>query len=203
MLPSSKLSLASMIVACVVLVGCGDEVSGPETDAVRTADRSANAHADRAEQATLSEQLNAVRAATKKYRHASAALDDGYVVISPYVPGMGFHFSDRNPPFGTEREDPPVLVYFPNGSYDPAPGEALDPERVDDLILGAVEYLVAGDQETDPPNIFADEDSPRRLATTEEEGWHFEDEEGFTGLHAWVHRGNPAGVFHTTNPTIE
>lgn len=192
-----------MLVACVAVFGCGDEVSGPETDAVRTPDRSANVHADRAEQATLSEQLNAVRAATKKYRHASAALDDGYEVISPYVPGMGFHFSDREPPFGTDREDPPVLVYFPNGSYDPAPGEALDPERVDDLILGAVEYLVPGDQEDDPPNIFADEDSPRRLATTEEEGWHFEHDLDFTGLHAWVHRGNPAGVFHTTNPTIE
>ena len=60
-----------------------------------------------------------------------------------------------------------------------------------------------GDREDDPPNIFDDQASPRNLKVTEEEGWHFEEAEGFTGLHAWVHRGNPAGVFHPTNPNVD
>ena len=152
--------------------------------------------------AKLSHELNTVRAITRKYNDIETAREEGYVAISPYVSGMGFHFAD-GPPFGTDLEDPGVLVYFTNGSYNPAQGDFHDPARDDDLILGAVEWLVPGDQEDDPPDIFHDEDSPRNLKTTEEEGWHFESEEGFTGLHAWVHRGNPAGVFHPTNPNIE
>lgn len=150
----------------------------------------------------LSQQLNAVRDVTRKYRDIETARDDGYGAVSPYVPGMGFHFAD-GPPFGTSLEDPGVLVYFTTGNYNPEPGEEHDPAHDDDLILGAAEWLVPGDQEDDPPNIFNDEDSHRDLKVTEDQGWHFEDEGGFTGLHAWVHRGNPAGVFHPTNPEID
>lgn len=150
----------------------------------------------------LSHQLNTVRSVTRQYRDIETARADGYGAVSPYVPGMGFHFAD-GPPFGTDREDPGVLVYFTNGSYNPKPGENHDPAHDDDLILGATEWLVPGDQEANPPDMFNDEDSPRNLKTTEEKGWHFEEDEGFTGLHAWVHRGNPKGVFHPTNPTID
>lgn len=150
----------------------------------------------------LTSQLNEVRTATRKYRDIETTRDDGYAAVSPYVPEMGFHFSDRTPPFGTTRDDPPVLVYFTNGEYNPDPGDEHNPEHDDDLILGAVEWLVGGNQEGSPPDIFADEDTNRNLKTTEEEGWHFEEEEGFTGLHAWIHRGNPEGVFHPTNPEI-
>lgn len=150
----------------------------------------------------LSRQLNTVRAVTRKYKDIETARADGYGAVSPYVPGMGFHFAD-GPAFGTGLEDPGVLVYFTNGSYNPDPGEEHDPDHDDDLILGAAEWLVPGDQEDNPPNIFNDEDSPRNLIVTEEEGWHFEEAEGFTGLHAWLHRDNPAGVFHHTNPTID
>lgn len=151
---------------------------------------------------TLSQQLNTVRALTRKYKDIETARADGYVAVSPYVPGMGFHFAN-GPPFGTDLEDPGILVYFTNGSYNPSPGDRHDSVHDDDLILGAVEWLVPGDQSDDPPNIFADKDSPRNLEVTEEEGWHFESAEGFTGLHAWVHRGNSAGVFHPTNPNID
>lgn len=86
----------------------------------------------------LSDQLNTVREETRKYRDIETARDDGYVAVSPYVPGMGFHFAD-GPPFGTKLEDPGVIVYFTNGSYNPAPGEEHDPPHDDDLILGAAE----------------------------------------------------------------
>lgn len=155
-----------------------------------------------AESNELSQQLNDVRAATRKYKDIETARDDGYGAVSPYVPGMGFHFAD-GPPFGTDLGDPGVLVYFTNGSYNPNPGENHDSEHDDDLILGAVEWLVPGNQEDNPPNMFNDEESSRNLKMTEKEGWHFESAQGFTGLHAWVHRGNPAGVFHHTNPNID
>lgn len=149
----------------------------------------------------LTEQLNAVREITRPYRDIDTARAEGYVPASPYVPGMGFHFAD-GPPFGTTLEDPGILVYFTDGSYDPDPGDPHDPTRDDDLVLGAVEWLVPGDRSSTPPNIFDDESSHRDLQVTEAEGWHFESGEGFTGLHAWVHRGNPAGVFHPTNPEV-
>lgn len=197
-------TLTSVLCLSLTVGACQGDVAAPSAEDVADETVASSSHLapDVAEEATLAHQLNAVREATVPYRDISKAMEDGYEVISPFVPGMGFHFSDRTPPFGTDRTDPPVLVYFPNDSYDPAPGEPLDPARTDDLVLGAVEYLVPGDQTADAPDIFADEDSPRTLATTEEEGWHFEEVEGFTGLHAWVHRGNPEGVFHTTNPHI-
>lgn len=150
----------------------------------------------------LTAELNTVRDLTLKYRDIDTARSDGYAAVSPYVPGMGFHFAD-DPPFGTALGDPGILVYFTDGSYNPAPGEEHDPAHDDDLILGAVEWLVPGDQEDNPPDIFSDESSDRELLVTEAEGWHFASAEGFTGLHAWVHRGNPEGVFHPTNPEIE
>lgn len=155
------------------------------------------------EGAELSQQLNAVRTTTREYRDITTARAQGYEPLLGYFPGMGFHFTDRNPPLGADRNDPPLLVYVPTGSYNPEPGELHDPEHDDDLILGGVEYLVAGNQEADPPDIFADVGSRRELPVTEAEGWHFEADLGITGLHAWVHRGNPAGVFHPTNPTID
>lgn len=155
-----------------------------------------------ADDAELSHQLNRVRAVTRQYRDIETARADGYAAVSPYVPGMGFHFAD-GPPFGTDLEDPGVLVYFTDGSYNPDPGEEHDACRDDDLVLGAAEWLVQGNQEANPPDIFDDEDSQRDLQVTEDEGWHYEEGEDFTGLHAWVHRDNPAGVFHPTNPTID
>lgn len=151
----------------------------------------------------LSPELNAVRETTRQYRDIEVARDDDYVPITGYVPEMGFHFSDRTPPFGEDPQDPPVLVYFTNDSYNPSPGDEHDPDRDEDLILGAVEYIIRGDQTDDPPNIFNDEDSNRNLKLSEEEGWQYNDHGEFTALHAWVHRGNPAGVFHPTNPTID
>lgn len=151
---------------------------------------------------TLTAQLNTVRRMTGAYRDIDTAREEGYEAASPYVPGMGFHFA-AGPPFGTDLEDPGILVYYTNGSYDPDPGDSHEASRDDDLILGAVEWLVPGDQEDNPPDIFEDESSHRELRVSEAHGWHFEDEEGFTGLHAWVHRGNPAGVFHPTHPEID
>lgn len=192
-----------LLVLSLILVGCQDKIAAPETTSEEAATPQVQKAHTPADQATLSQQLNKVRAVTKKYRDIETAREDGYFAVSPYVPGMGFHFAKTVPPFGTDLEDPGVLVYYTNGSYNPEPGEEHDPAHDDDLILGAVEWLVKGNREANPPNIFNDEDSPRNLKTTEEEGWHFESKEGFTGLHAWVHRGNPKGMFHHTNPNID
>lgn len=187
----------------LLITACDSELTGPEDQPEAPAPKTSQQGP--ADKAGLTQQLNAVRQATKKYRDLETARNDGYADISGYVPGMGFHFADDGP-FGTELRNPPVIVYFTNENYNPAPGDPHDPAHDDDLILGAVEFLVPGDQTEKKPDIFADEDSPRNLKVSEEHGWHYDNPPGlpdFTALHAWVHRGNPAGVFHPTNPTID
>lgn len=196
-------ALAFALSCGLLIAACDSGLTGPEKATSSSPVSVTMQQQGPAQQATLAQQLDAVRAATKKYRDIETAREAGYSAISPYVPGMGFHFAKGGPPFGTDRTDPPVLVYFTNGSYHPAPGDMHDPGHDDDLVLGAVEYIVPGDQTASPPNIFDDEASPRALKVTEAAGWHFEEAEGFTGLHAWIHRGNPDGVFHHTNPTID
>lgn len=159
----------------------------------------------------LARELNTVRAATRKYRDVEAAREDGYgTQVSPYTPNMGFHFV--NPAFVAPNEEgpfdleaPPILVYFTTGDYDVSPGDSHDPDRDDDLRLGGVEFAHVGDGGSPgtPANIFSDEDASRNLKVSEEDGWEWIPGPGITALHVWVHRGNPSGVFHPTNPTID
>ena len=175
---------------------------------------SANAGGD-----DLSHELNEVRAATRKYRNVGLARDDGYgELVSPYEPEMGFHFvnpdliaADEDGPF--KLTEPPILVYFTTGNYDPEPFEEHDSERDGDLRLGGVEFAHVGDRdvldessdpdEGTPADIFSDEEANRNLKVSEEEGWEWVPPAKVTAIHAWVHRGNPAGVFNPTNPTID
>lgn len=167
--------------------------------------------AARARSNELAHELNRVRVATRHYRDVEFARDDGYdTEVSPYTPGMGFHFVnptlvavDENGPF--DLENPPILVYFTTGNYDPGPGGIHDPDRDDDLRLGAVEYAHLGDDAPPgtPANIFSDEEATRNLRVSEEDGWEWVPGPNITALHVWVHRNNPAGVFNPTNPTID
>jgi len=161
----------------------------------------ASARSDR-----LSEELNAVRAATRKYRDVGLARTDGYVIFSPYVPEMGFHAINPGliaPDEHTEVDitKPPILVYYTTGNYRPEPFVEHDPERDSDLRLGAVEYAHAGISGA-PADYFSDEEAPRNVRFPEGDGWLPIPESPFTALHVWVHRGNPKGVFYPTNPTV-
>lgn len=151
-------------------------------------------------------ELNDVRAATRKYRNVAMARADGYgAQVSPYVPNMGFHFvntaliaPDASTP--VDRSEPPILVYYATGDYNPGPGAIHDPAHDDDLQLGAVEFAhaetgVAGD-------VFSDESASRRLSVSEDDGWGPIPGTPLSALHVWVHRDNPEGVFHPTNPTV-
>lgn len=155
---------------------------------------------------TLSKELNTVRAATRKYKDIAVAQSEGYAIGSPYVPGMGFHFvnGSRVAPDETAEGDltqPAILVYVPTGNYRPGPGELHDSDRDGDLRLAAVEFAHAGTDNASA-DYFSDEEASRTLKISEEEGWEPIPESPFTALHAWVHRGSPAGVFHPTNPTV-
>jgi len=147
-------------------------------------------------------QLNDVRTGTQIYRDVAFALDDGY------VPGMGFHLvradliaTDRGSGPVDGLENPPILVYFTTGNHTPSPGEPFDEDRMGDMRLGGVEFAYVGDD--GPDDYFAEESSSRHLRTPEEDGWEFVPSAGVTAIHVWVHRNNPKGVFHPTNPTVD
>ena len=152
-------------------------------------------------------ELNEVRTATRKYRNVAKAREDGYdMQVSPYTRNMGFHFV--KPPLvaaeadtAVDLSEPPILVYYTTGNYNPEPGDVHDPAHDNDLRLGGVEF--AHGQTGVPGNIFSDESASRTLKMSEENGWGPIPDTPLMALHVWVHRGNPAGVFHPTNPTID
>lgn len=178
------------------LIGAGVVTGGTFTTGVAASD-------------TLARQLNSVRSATRQYRtDVQQARDDGYDdVISLYVPGMGFHFENHDLIAADDHADhditePATLVYQTKGNYNPDPFEAHNPDRDDDLLLGAAEFIHDGDVGADA-NYFDDENAQRNVKVPEAEGWQQVPGTEHTGLHTWVHRANPDGVFAPFNPAVE
>lgn len=100
-------------------------------------------------------QRRSVTNATAKYRDIREALADGFEIMGPYVPDMGFHlinFSniDKARRRGINARQPQGLTYNPAGE------------------LGSVEYVVMHDGEA--PDVFNDESED--LGTSESAGWH-------------------------------
>lgn len=100
-------------------------------------------------------QVKSVTNATAKYQYIEAALDDGFEVMGPYVPDMGFHLVHfgrikRAEKAGINIRQPQGLTYNLGGT------------------LGSVEYIRPLDDE--PPDIYNDEDED--LDVSELHGWH-------------------------------
>lgn len=104
----------------------------------------------------LQQQLDTVKKATKKYKDPKAAAKDGFKVMGPYVPGMGWHFnhpgrSKEIAKNGFSLEKPNLLTYVKTDSG---------------LKLGSVEWGAPVKAAPENPNLFADENAD---AT---EKWH-------------------------------
>lgn len=104
---------------------------------------------------SLDDQLAKAREATAKYTDPRMALEDGYNLMGPFVPGMGWHFiNEANVQAAVEHgfdvERPQLLTYGDTGAA--TGGE---------LVLGSVEYAIPvgprGFDEDTPPEVFADE----------------------------------------------
>lgn len=113
-----------------------------------------------ADQGELQQQLDTAASATEQYRDPKAALDAGFVLLGPYVTGMGWHFFSKENlnhalQNGLQIDKPQLLT------YDDAGGN---------LKLGSVEYAIPvgarGYGENNPPDLFADE------GTDVDEHWH-------------------------------
>jgi hypothetical protein len=124
------------------------------------------------------DELIAVKAATAKYNDIKKALDDGYVDINVYVPGMGHHFLNfalLDDEF--ELTKPEILVYQleSNGKYK----------------LVAVEYATPLSNPFPPEGFTGDLDH-----------WDAVTGAGIWALHAWIWKYNPDGVFAPMNPDL-
>lgn len=155
---------------------------------------------------TLAKELNTVRKSTRKYRDVEVAKADGYGFFG-IVPHAGIVYENLEEYLvgfddaeDLEHTDPPALLFY-------APTEDVEDEDDVDastVVLAGVEWLVSGRHEEAPADIFDDEDSARDLKVTEEAGWHPapNPQLDFTGLHAWIHRANPNGVFARNHPIM-
>lgn len=142
----------------------------------------------------LKGELAEVRSATAEYNDPETAYADGYVVpgeegVIPLedvtekghaVCGMGYHFVNGDLLGTVDRTQPQVLAY------------GVDDD--DNLILGAVEYIVpkGGPFEDSPPDLFDHDDGG--------EEWEEGPLPDSWSLHVWVHNRNPDGVFAPLNP---
>lgn len=172
-----------LAVSCItfMLIGCTDLATNPDPAAETAIERAATAGQGNAHKlpAATRKELAQVRQATTQYHDVQMALDDGYVPISPHVPGMGIHYGKSSLIDETfELDTPEVLIYVanPKGTH---------------YQLVAVEYLATGE---DPPAGFTgDADHWEPPPPGVPASW---------ALHAWVWRGNPDGIFNPTNPNV-
>lgn len=135
---------------------------------------------------SLEEQLEAVRKLAMPFHSFEQAKKAGYADPSPfnpspYVPNMGFHYTNGSLLDGTfELEKPEILLYVPN-----AQGK---------LKLVGVEYAVPGPPDSTPPEGFIGD----------EDHWHYNPmvAGGAWTLHVWVVEENPDGIFAELNPNV-
>lgn len=158
----------------VGLAGCaqpGNETTqttgtgtGTGTDTTTGRETTAAPAADTATVSQLQQQLDSVRDATSKYADPKTAMADGYRLLGPYVPGMGWHLLhperlERATTEGFDIETPPLLTYL---------------ETENGLTLGAAEFAAPADAAPANPDLFADEDTTAMARATETgtETWH-------------------------------
>ena len=142
----------------------------------------------------LKGELAEVRSATAEYNSLKNALDDGFVQVTPFFPGQGYHYANMSRIGTLDRTKPQALTYGQKGDGQ--------------LVLGSIEYLVpkAGPYATSPPDVFAHDDPDHDSGNHEH--WDVVDlNEGMPGgpflvwaLHVWVHVNNPEGYFYHSNP---
>lgn len=135
--------------------------------------------------ADVNKDLAALRSATAAYHDFATASSEGWsaqitpCMSHPGAGGMGFHYGNTALIDGTVSVDKPELLL-----YEPAPNG--------ELRLVAVEYII-------PYSFHARSAAPPVLF-----GQQFAQVDAFQlwGLHVWVWKENPSGIFAPWNPRV-
>jgi hypothetical protein len=172
---------ALLLAGITLLPGCGSDPSaGPaSTDLLPPA-------AIEGANAAVHRDLAKLRRVTAPFHDFDTAKHAGWSApITPCMTdpagagGMGFHYGNTKLIDGTARvEEPELLLY--------------EPEKHGRLRLVAVEYIIPYTEHSrsaDPPELF---------------GKKFKQNDTFQlwGLHAWVWKHNPSGMFADWNPEV-
>ncbi len=180
--------------------------SPPPTDSSTTA--STQGHSTpptTASVADLAAPLAVARIATAKYAtDVDAATSDGYQIITPNMPDMGYHY--LNPDItGFDPARPPILVYQRTDSgWQLGALEWVFPEEPPEPPLPGATYgsFAAACHYRDGSFEFvsAEGDCPPDSPTTGAEFsfWH----PTLVTMHVWLWYPNPDGVFASTNPLV-
>jgi hypothetical protein len=153
----------------------------------------------------LASMLAAARSATAKYvTNLGLAKRDGYRIITPMIPNMGFHY--MNPKVqGFDVTRPPILVYL---------------KRQGTWQLGALEWVFTSKPKTPPlpgaryggfgaachyaDGTFVPEQTQEACPKTSPTSgaafgfWHPD----LVTLHVWLWYPNPSGIYAGTNPLV-
>jgi len=181
-------------VVCGALVGCNRTTGSPVSPSAATGSPFAGGAASSSDQGLLA----AIRQATARFQNIDAAfaagyIDDGFGCIDavafgldPSEGGMGFHLINWKLHDDPETDPlrPDLLV------YEPAPGGQGQPKLV------ALEYEVFR-----PDWYAAGHTTPPTLLGHEFESLDFDTLQIF-GLHLWLWRDNPSGMFKDFNPKV-
>ena len=174
--------IAQLLAGIALLGGCGSEQIPTET----TAQMQSRSEPSLASASAVNKDLAALRRVTATFHDFKTAAAAGWSAqITPCMTdpggagGMGFHYGNPALIDGTARvEEPELLLY--------------EPEQNGRLRLVAVEYIIpytAHSRGAEPPELF---------------GQKFKQNDTFQlwGLHAWVWKNNPSGMFADWNPRV-
>jgi hypothetical protein len=134
--------------------------------------------------AAIASDLAALRRATAPFHQFKTATAAGWSAkitdcMTDPAGGMGYHYGNPALIDGSVQADAPELLLY-------------EPDKNGGLSLVAVEYIIpytAHSRDADPPVLF---------------GQQFQQNDVFQlwGLHAWVWKDNPSGMFANWNPRV-
>ena len=181
-----RLALALVGLFTTLAIAC-DQTSSPTSASDPATAVSANGRAARDGQASdVAALLGQLRTVIGPLHNVAAAEAAEYTApipgcfSDPELGGMGFHFAKGSIIDGRVNElEPEVLLY--------------EPEENGRMALVAVEFII--------PFGFAPENGPAPTLFNGRAFTPFHDN-GVWGLHAWIFKNNPSGMFANFNPTV-
>ena len=174
---------ATLLAAIALLAGCSGEQAPSPTETTNFQPRGLESQSLGAD---VNSQLAALRRVTASFHDFENGKAAGWSTqITPCMTdpggagGMGFHYGKTSLIDGTASVETPQLLLY-------------EPEKNGRLRLVAVEYII-------PYSFHARSAAPPVLF-----GQPFQQVDAFQlwGLHAWVWRDNPSGIFAPWNPRV-
>jgi hypothetical protein len=191
-------------VAALAMAGCSSNKQTPAAPA-ETHQESSPPASSTPVSAELARLMADSRTATAKYvSDVALAQKDGYQIITPMMPGMGYHY--LNPAVkGFDVTKPPILVYLKSGTASQlAAIEWVFPEKPASPPLEGATYGSFAAACHFKDGTFVPAAAEKDCAKTSASGspfnfWHPD----LTTLHVWLWYHNPDGLYHGTNPLVQ